>query len=99
MRKLLILSVAALLAGCATGPGGAYQTPGDRLAAMRANVETRMINLYGYQAYAECRGRGLPLASNALMFCLDAHGPSPEAIARTEAKAAAQKPTPIPLTK
>ena len=83
--KIIATVLAGIVAACTPMPDGSFQTPGDRLALMRANVENRMINLYGYQAYADCRGRGLPLGSNALMFCLDAHGFSQERIDRERA--------------
>lgn len=83
--KIIAAVLAGIVAACTPMPDGTFQTPGDRMASMRANVENQMINLYGYQAYADCRGRGLSLTSSALMYCLDAHGFSQERIDRERA--------------
>lgn len=70
-RSLLLIAMLAY-AGCTTNQYGQIQTPGDRLHSMADQLQAELIANYGYQAYAECRGRGLRLSQRALIWCLEA---------------------------
>ena len=85
-RLAALLALATALASCNASSDPHYpfgKAPWvQQQQDLAAEIQRREISTYGYQAYAECRGRGLNFASNAMTYCLEAqqmHNGRPEA--------------------
>jgi hypothetical protein len=73
MRKWLVTACAVIaLAACySTDPEVNRQNQMAPLIQAYRNLQAKGIELYGYENYAECAGRGLSPTSNAMVYCLE----------------------------